>query len=131
MTHESQEGTAEPGAPTTEFLGFFLALFSTIAAGVISGLRLKPYIDAGEQFTPPTFALYPALLALAFASLPVFFLYRRRPQIFVSVGSIKFTGRQLFIVLWSVLYIVIALTFFPYQPAGPRFSVPPLPRTSL
>jgi hypothetical protein len=109
-----------------EFLGFFLALFSTIAAGIISGLRLKPYIEAGEQFTPPTFALYPALLALAFVLPIVFLTFRRRQHLFVTVGSVKFTQRQLFAVLWSLVYITIALTFFPYQPIGRQLPIPPM-----
>lgn len=113
-----------------EFLGFLLALFSTLAAGVVSGLRLKPYIDAGEQFTPHTFALYPALLAFALAFPSVWFLWRRRPLV-VTIGSIKFTEGQFFAVLWSLLYIVIALAFFPYQPIKRPLSSPTLPQTAL
>lgn len=114
-----------------EFLGFFLALFSTITAGIISGLRLKPYIEAGEQFTPPSFALYPALLALAVVFPIVFLAFWRRKQVFITVGSIKFTQRQLFAVLWSLVYVTIALTFFPYQPIGQQLPVPPMNQIAL
>ncbi|HXG22170.1 MAG TPA: hypothetical protein VNN62_24260, partial [Methylomirabilota bacterium] len=105
-----------------EFLGFFLALFSTLAAGVVSGLRLKPYLDAGVQFTPPSFALYPALLACAFALPTVIATFWRRPQRVVTIGAIPFTKRQLFAVLWSVLYIVLALTYFPYEQTEPPLA---------
>jgi hypothetical protein len=115
----------------TDFLGFFLSLFSLLAAGMISGLRLKPYIDAGEQFTPRTFALYPALLAFVFAFPIVVFLYWRRRQIFVTIGLIKFTDKQLFALLWSILYIFIALTFFPSQPTEQQPSVPPLHQATI
>ena len=49
----------------SELLGFGPALGSTLAAGRVSGLRLKPYLDAGAVYTPPTFMLYPALIATA------------------------------------------------------------------
>ena len=54
-----------------ELLGFALALSSTLTAGLVSGVRLKPYLDASAIYTPPTFALYPALIAAAFAILVV------------------------------------------------------------
>ncbi len=99
-----------------ELLGAGIALLSTVAAALVSGLRLKPYLDAGAVYTPPTFALYPALIAVAVAVPAVVILFWWRRKTSVTVGPATLTDRQFFAVLWCLLYIFTALIFFPYQP---------------
>jgi hypothetical protein len=108
----------------SELLGFTLALFSTLLAGVISGLRLKPYLDAGAVYTPPTFALYPALIATGCAVF-LLLLCQWRSKSLVNMGPVSFTGKQFFAFVWCLSYILVALTFFPYRPP----FAPRAPRT--
>jgi hypothetical protein len=111
-----------------EVYGFFIALFSTLAAGLVSGLRLRPYIEAGAVYTPPTFMLYPGLTALALTVLSVFFLYTWGGKKVVTIGPASFTHRQFFAALWSLSYIVIAVGIFPYQPPESRPTAESLQR---
>jgi len=111
-----------------EVYGFFIALLSTLAAGVVSGLRLQPYIKAGAVYTPPTFMLYPGLAALALAILSVLFLYTLRKKRIITIGPASFTDRQFFAALWSLSYIVIAVGVFPYQPLESRPTAESLQR---
>ncbi len=99
-----------------ELLGAGMALLSTVAAALVSGLRLKPYLDAGAVYTPPRFALYPALIAVAVAVPTVVSLFWWRRKTSVTIGPATLTDRQFFAVLWCLLYIFTALIFFPYQP---------------
>ena len=99
-----------------ELLGFVIALFSTLLAGIVSGLRLRPYLDAGEVYTPPTFALYPALIATGLSLLLVLVVCQWRRKATVRLGPVSFTGKQFFAVLWCLVYVLVALTCFPYQP---------------
>jgi len=104
-----------------ELLGFAIALFSTLLAGVVSGLRLKPYLDVGAVYTPPTFALYPALIATGLALLLVLVVCGWRRKFIVHLGPVSFTGKQFFAFVWCLFYVLVAVVFFPYQP-------PPTPR---
>ena len=131
-----------------ELRGMLITAGSILAAAVVSGLRLKPYIDAGVTYTPASFMIYPALLALAIAAPLVFLLRKLQGEKDVEIGALTssvspasaspprpvrggimslITKRQLpvrtpIIAFWCVLYIVIAVTFFPYE--GPTDSDP-------
>jgi len=95
-------------------LGWFMALLSILAATILSGFRLQPYLAAGVQITPPTLALYPALLA-ATVSAPATFIFYWRGRRRVYIGPISFDKQQFFAFLWSLFYIGIAVSLFPYQ----------------
>lgn len=118
------------------FLGIFITALSVLIAAIVSGLRLKPYMDAGETYTPPTFALYPALIAAAIAIPTVLLLRKIQGKTDIDIGPATFADRQPFMVLWCILYVTIAVTFFPYQerpkpPAPqhlPRLEQPDTPR---
>jgi hypothetical protein len=98
---------------------------SVMIAAIVSGFRLRPYLDAGEQYTPPTFALYPALIAIA-VTVPIVLLLRWwQGKRDLDVGPVTLADRQPFIVLGCLLYIFVAVTFFPYQPP----AKPPSPGT--
>jgi hypothetical protein len=106
-------------------LGIGLTGLSVMVAALVSGFRLRPYLDAGETYTPPTFALYPALIAVAVA-VPVGLLLRWWHGKEVDIGPVTFTDRQPFIVLWCLFYVAVAVTFFPYRPPPkPVFPSPP------
>ena len=103
-----------------ELLGMLVTALAILSAAVVSGLRLKPYIDAGETYTPASFMLYPALAAVLVA-IPVIYLLRAvQGTKELEIGPLKFTERTPFMALWCILYIVIAVTFFPYD--GPEES---------
>jgi len=96
---------------------------SVMIAAIVSGFRLRPYLDAGEQDTPPTFALYPVLIAIA-VTVPVVFLLRWwQGKRDLDIGPVTLADRQPFIVMGCLLYIIVAVTFFPYQP--PAKPLPP------
>lgn len=110
-----------------KFLGVGVTALSVMTAAIVSGLRLKPYLDAGETYTPPTFALYPAFIAAAIA-VPIILLLRKwRGKMDIDIGPITLTDRQPFMVLWCLLYVIIAVTFFPYRPPYPHRA--PHPQT--
>jgi len=109
-----------------KLFGIGVTALSVMVAALVSGFRLKPYLDAGETYTPPTYALYPALIALAIA-VPVGLLLRwwsgKRE---VDIGPVTLTDRQPFVVLWCIFYVIVAVTFFPYRPPPkPSFPSPP------
>jgi len=79
----------------SKLVGFAVALFSTLLVGVVSGLRLKPYLDAAAVYTPPTFALYPALIATGFSVFMLMLCQWRRKSL-VNIGPVSFTGKQSF-----------------------------------
>ncbi|MGE0825718.1 MAG: hypothetical protein AB7G75_15210 [Candidatus Binatia bacterium] len=121
-----------------QLLGFLLTVLSILTAAITSGFRLKPYMDAGEKYTPMSFAVYPAAIALAI-TVPLVLLVRRwQGKKNIDVGPINFPENTAFIVLGCLLYIFIAITFFPYQPS-PTQSPPltrdpqpsPLPGTNI
>lgn len=102
-----------------QIYGLGIAGLSVIIAAVTSGIRLKPYLDAGVERTPMTFAAYPALIAIAI-TVPVVFAIRwltRKKSI--AIGPVTFSGNLPFITLGCLLYAAIAVLFFPYQAAPP------------
>ena len=115
--------------------GLGITGLSVMIAAIVSGLRLKPYLDAGETYTPPTFAMYPALIAIALTVPLVFGLRWWQGKVDLDIGPVTLADRQPFIVLGCLLYIFVAVAFFPYQqspkalptspPANPEKSPPP------
>lgn len=98
-----------------KLLGLGATAFSVMIAAVVSGFRLQPYLAAGQAYTPPAFALYPALIAAAIAVPVVFILRLWRGKRDMDIGPVTFADNQPFIVLGCLLYVVVAVTFFPYQ----------------
>lgn len=98
-----------------QLIGLGITGLSVLLAAITSGLRLKPYVDAGVERTPPTFAMYPAAIALAIAVPIVFFLRWKQGSKNVVIGPAKFMDNSLFVALGCVLYILIAVSFFPFQ----------------
>jgi hypothetical protein len=98
-----------------QLIGLGITGLSVLFAAIVSGLRLKPYIDAGITRTPPTFALYPAAIALAITIPVVLFLRWKQGTKHVEIGPAKFMDHTLFIAVGCLLYIFIAVTFFPAQ----------------
>ena len=115
-----------------QLIGLGITGLSVLLAAITSGLRLKPYVDAGIERTPPTFAMYPAAIALAIAVPIVFFLRWKQGSKNVEIGPAKFMDNSLFIVLGCLLYVFIAVTFFPYQPpvSVPWYETDPNPSPS-
>src|SRR5581483_3972507 len=99
-----------------QILGLGITAASVLLAAITSGLRLKPYLDMGVERTPPTLAIYPAAIALAITVPVVFFLRWRQGSKHVVVGPAKFMDNSLFVAMGCLLYILIAVSFFPYQP---------------
>jgi hypothetical protein len=99
-----------------QLLGLGITGVSVLLAAITSGLRLKPYMDAGVEQTPLTFATYPALIATAITVPIVFFLRWRQGKKNVDIGPVTFADNLLFVALGCWLYIVVAVTFFPYEP---------------
>lgn len=99
---------------------------SVMIAAIVSGVRLRPYLDAGEAYTPPTFALYPALIGVAVAVPVVFILRWWQGKTDVDIGPVTLADRQPFVVLGCLFYIIVAVAFFPYeQPPKPQPPAPP------
>jgi hypothetical protein len=107
-----------------QIYGMGITGLSVMLAAIVSGFRLKPYIDAGMERTPMTFAIYPAGIAAAIA-IPVVLLIRWWTGAkTINVGPVSFTGNFPFIALGCLLYIVIAVSFFPYQAPPPSLDAP-------
>jgi len=98
-----------------QLIGLGITGLSVLLAAITSGMRLKPYVDAGITRTPPTFAIYPAAIALAITVPVVFFLRWKQGSKHIEIGPAKFMDNSLFIALGCLLYILIAVTFFPSQ----------------
>ena len=131
----------EPNATTrvsamNQFSGLLITALSVLAAAIVSGLRLKPYIDAGAARTPASFMLYPVLVTLAI-TVPVVFLLRKiQGKKDIDIGPVRFNDRMSFIALGCIVYSLISLTFFydrapvvrpapqRFQPAEPRPAEP-------
>ncbi len=111
---------------TGELYGLGITALSVIIAALTSGLRLKPYLDAGVERTPLTFATYPALIAAAVAIVVVSLIRWWTGKKAVDVGPVTFTGNLPFIALGCFLYAIIAVAFFPYE-APPK----PLPKGAV
>lgn len=109
-----------------QLYGLGITGLSVLFAALTSGFRLKPYLDAGIERTPMTFAVYPAAIAAAI-TIPVVWLIRLwTGKKSIDVGPVTFPGNLPFITLGCVLYILIAILFFPYEPP-PR----PLPKGAV
>jgi len=108
-----------------QVLGLVITGVSVLLAAITSGLRLKPYMDAGVEQTPMTFAVYPAGIALAITVPTVFLLRWWQGKKHIEIGPVTFADNSLFVVLGCLLYIVVAVTFFPYEPPAPFLSTHP------
>ena len=102
-----------------QLYGMGIAGLSVMCAALVSGFRLKPYIDAGMARTPMTFAVYPAAIAVGIAVPVVFFVRWWTGKKTIDVGPVSFTGNLPIIALGCLLYILIAVSFFPYQEPSP------------
>lgn len=102
-----------------QLYGVGITGLSVMLAAIVSGFRLKPYIDAGLERTPMTFAFYPAVIAAVIAIPAVLFVQWWTGKKTVDLGPVSFTGNLPFIALGCLLYIFIAIAFFPYQPVSP------------
>ena len=73
------------------------------------------------------------LIAVALTVPAVFILRKWQGKTEVDIGPVTFTDRQPFLVLGCLLYVIVALLFFPYQkPPTPHVpSQPPSPEKSL
>ena len=113
-----------------QLIGLGLTALSVFSAAIVTALRLKPYMDAGMTRTPPTFAIYPAAIALAI-TIPVVFLLRwKQGSKNIVIGPAKFMDNSLFIVMGCLLYILVAVSFFPFQPATVLPGHPTAPHTA-
>jgi hypothetical protein len=102
-----------------QLYGMGITGLSVMLAALVSGFRLKPYIDAGVERTPMTFAAYPAAIAAAIAIPVVLFIRWWTGKKTIALGPISFTGNLPFIALGCLLYVFIAVLFFPYQHTSP------------
>ena len=98
-----------------QLIGLIATALTVFSAAIVTGFRLKPYMDAGMTRTPPTFAIYPAAIALAITVPVVFFLRWKQGSKHVEIGPAKFMDSSLFVAMGCLLYILIAVSFFPYQ----------------
>ncbi len=117
-----------------QFSGLLITALSVLVAAIVSGLRLKPYIEAGAERTPASFMLYPVLVTLAITVPTVFLLRKVQGKKDIDIGPIRFNDRMPFIALGCIVYAVISLAFFydrapvptglpssqPSQPFDPR-----------
>jgi hypothetical protein len=99
-----------------ELYGLGVTTLSIVLAALTSGFRLKPYLDAGVERTPMTFATYPALIAVAIAVVVVWLIRWWTGKKRIDIGPVTFTGNFPFIALGCFLYAIIAVAFFPYEP---------------
>ncbi len=107
-------------ASLSQIYGLGVAGLSVIIAAVTSGIRLKPYLDAGVERTPMTFAAYPALIAVAITVPVVFAIRWLTGKQSINIGPVTFSRNLPFITLGCLLYAAIAVLFFPYQAMPPR-----------
>jgi hypothetical protein len=95
-----------------QFSGLLVTALSVMAAAIVSGVRLKPYIDAGAARTPPSFMLYPVLITIAITVPMVFLLRKLQGKKNIDIGPVTFDDRMPFIALGCIIYAIIAMTFF-------------------
>ena len=109
-----------------QFSGLLVTAVSVLAAAIVSGLRLKPYIDAGATHTPASFMLYPVLITVAI-TVPIVFLLRKvQGKKDLEIGPVTFQDRMPFIAFGCIIYTIVALTFFyDTNPAIPSRLFPP------
>ena len=113
-----------------QLIGLVVTALTVFSAAITTGFRLKPYMDAGVTRTPPTFAMYPAAIALAITIPLVFFLRWKQGSKHVVIGPAKFMDSYLFVALGCLLYILVAVSFFPYQPLAQSPGSPTVPHTT-
>ena len=110
-----------------QFTGLLVTALSVLAAAIVSGVRLKPYIDAGATYTPASFMLYPVLITIAITVPIVLVLQKVQNKKDLDIGPVTFQDRMPFIAFGCIIYTIIALTFFydknPVIPAR-SFSPP-------
>lgn len=110
-----------------QFSGLLVTALSVLAAAIVSGLRLKPYIDAGATYTPASFMLYPVLITIALTVPIVLVLRKVQNKKDLDIGPVTFQDRMPFVAFGCIIYTIIALTFFyekdPVIPAR-SFSPP-------
>jgi hypothetical protein len=100
----------------SQLYGLGVTALSVLVAALVSWARLKPYVDAGEKYTPLSFAVYPALTAAAIV-IPVVFLLRKwQGKKVLEIGPIAFPGEFAFVAFGCWMYVIVAVVFFPYQP---------------
>lgn len=109
-----------------ELYGLGITALSIVIAALTSGFRLKPYLDAGVERTPLTFATYPAAIAAAIAIVVVFLIRLWTGKKNINVGPVTFTGNLPFIAIGCFVYVFVAVFFFPYE-APPK----PLPKGAI
>lgn len=102
-----------------QLYGMGITGLSVMFAAIVSGFRLKPYIDAGMERTPMTFAAYPAAIAAAITVPVVLFTRWWTGKKTIDLGPVSFTGNLSFIALGCLLYVFVAVLFFPYQHTSP------------
>jgi hypothetical protein len=95
-----------------QFSGLLVTALSVMAAAIVSGVRLKPYIDAGAARTPASFMLYPVLVTLAITVPMVFLLRKLQGKKDIAIGPVTFNDRMPFIAFGCIVYAIISLTFF-------------------
>lgn len=93
--------------------GLGVTALSVLLAAVVSAVRLRPYIESGATRTPPSFAIYPAGMAVGVMLLVVLVLrlWRGR-QATLDIGPITLSGNQPAVVTWCLAYVAAALLFF-------------------
>jgi hypothetical protein len=95
-----------------ELAGMGVTAASVLLAAVVSAIRLKPYLESGQTWTPLHVTTYPALLALG-AALVVYGLARGRGGArFVEVGPLRFSPRHLAVAVGCLAYVAIAIVVF-------------------
>ena len=114
-----------------QILGMGVTALSVMIAAVVSGFRLKPYLDANLERTPLTFAFYPLTIAVALTVPTVFLIRKWQGKRNIDIGRVTFTGNLPFIALGCLLYVVVAVTLFPYQEPRPPSPKPSKVRTEV
>ena len=105
-----------------QLLGLAITGFSVLGTAIFSGLRLKPYIDAGATRTPLSLFFYPAVIAVAITIPIVFILRKLQGTKDIEIGPVTFPDRMSFIVFGCWIYMAVAVSFFP-----PELPEPPPP----
>lgn len=114
-----------------QLYGMGISGLSVMCAAIVSGFRLRPYIDAGIERTPMTFAVYPAGIAAAIAIPTVLLIRWWTGKKTIDIGAVSFTGNLPFITLGCLLYVGIAVVFFPYQAPPPPPANSPMQNVTL
>lgn len=93
--------------------GVGVTALSVFLAAVVSAVRLRPYLESGATRTPPSFAIYPAGIAVGVMLLVVFVLRAwKGRQATLDIGLVTLSGNQPAVVIWCLAYVTAALLFF-------------------